>query len=254
MTLGEAWCVLVLGAALGGPPAVALFEGLAVWRAARAERRCGEISAELEKHQGPPGKRPRAGTNTKREALKAAGLSKSAAHRCERIWQVPEENFEAYLAECRERALRHVISANVHRRHLDETQRGMIAGRLATLRDGQRRPKGGSNDLPPSQAEAASLLRVSVPTVKRARTVLESGDAELIAACERGEKRLRRMPQDRQSHSGRYASLYRESRGYARSCSRARGLTGLASQAGRNLAEDESEGRGERISPAARRG
>jgi hypothetical protein len=47
----------------------------------------------------------------------------------------------------------------------------MIGAKMATLKDGQR--KGSSNDL--AQDDAASLLSVSLPTVKRAKYVLEHG-------------------------------------------------------------------------------
>lgn len=65
-----------------------------------------------------------------------------------------------------------VLSKNMMRRHLDESQRGMVATRLATLNrsDNQHR----SNDLSSiTQSKAAELLNVSVPTVKRARRVVE---------------------------------------------------------------------------------
>lgn len=66
----------------------------------RASRRIGELSTELEKAPGPGrGKRcPTGGTSFKRDALKAAGLSKSEAHRCEQIARVPEEVFERHIA------------------------------------------------------------------------------------------------------------------------------------------------------------
>ena len=72
----------------------------------RARRRMGEISAGLEKAAGRPEKSD--GENLsqrcdklpgKREVLKAAGVSKDEAHRCELIARVPQEAFEAYIAE-----------------------------------------------------------------------------------------------------------------------------------------------------------
>ncbi len=68
----------------------------------RASRRIGEISRELEKAHGtgkagkiklPPSGSLKAGT------LKAAGLTVQSAHRCERIAEIPEAEFEAFLAE-----------------------------------------------------------------------------------------------------------------------------------------------------------
>lgn len=82
-----------------------------------------------------------------------------------------------------------VISMNLHRRHLNESQRSMIAGRLATLRQGQRAdcavPEISGTRL--KQAEAAELLNVCPDTVRHARKVLTEGTAEEIAAVDRGE-------------------------------------------------------------------
>lgn len=81
-----------------------------------------------------------------------------------------------------------VVSLNLHRRHLDESQRAMVAGKLANLRDGQRADLAASIDAPSiTQSQAAELLNVSRPSVQRAREVLDHGAPELVAAVERGE-------------------------------------------------------------------
>jgi N6-adenosine-specific RNA methylase IME4 len=75
------------------------------------------------------------------------------------------------------------ISLNLKRRHLDESQRAMVAARIATL------PKGANQHSPigePSQAEAADMLNVGKRSVERAREVLEEGAPELVSAVERG--------------------------------------------------------------------
>jgi len=78
-----------------------------------------------------------------------------------------------------------VISANIRRRHLDASQRAMVAAKLATLRDGQRQV-GQLADVP-SQAEAATMLNVGERGVRRAREVLDRGTPELAHAVESGE-------------------------------------------------------------------
>jgi len=76
-----------------------------------------------------------------------------------------------------------VIDLNVRRRHLTETQRAMVAGRLATMRQGAR------TDLSPigekSQADAAILLGVGKRSVERAHVVLDCASQALIEACDR---------------------------------------------------------------------
>src|SRR5262245_41459591 len=78
-----------------------------------------------------------------------------------------------------------VLSMNLQRRHLDESQRAMIAARLATMRQGAR------TDLVEistklSQAQAAGLVHVSRETVVAAKKVLQDGAPELAQAIEAG--------------------------------------------------------------------
>lgn len=74
-----------------------------------------------------------------------------------------------------------VISANLRRRHLDESQRAMVAAKLATLRLGDNQHAEG---LPIGRS--SKLLNVGERTVARAREVQEHGTPELITAVERG--------------------------------------------------------------------
>jgi hypothetical protein len=86
-------------------------------------------------------------------------------------------------------ALRFVISKNLARRHLDASQRAMAAARIANIKHGGDRRsddfKGpdGTLNIP----EAAEKLNVGERSVKRARKVLASDDAELISAVDAGE-------------------------------------------------------------------
>jgi ParB-like chromosome segregation protein Spo0J len=78
-----------------------------------------------------------------------------------------------------------VLSMNLQRRHLDESQRAMIAARLATMRQGER------TDLVEistklSQEQAAGLVHVSRETVVAAKRVLQDGAPELAQAVEAG--------------------------------------------------------------------
>jgi ParB-like chromosome segregation protein Spo0J len=95
-------------------------------------------------------------------------------------------------------ALALVISKNLHRRHLGESERAMVAAKIATLKDGERKtgapigaPQEGSqryaNLEEKTQTEAAELLNVSRNSVQRARQVIKHGDPELQQAVERGE-------------------------------------------------------------------
>ena len=79
-----------------------------------------------------------------------------------------------------------VVSKNVARRHLDESQRALAAARIATLQNGQCKlasPIGEGR----SQAEAAQILNVGKRSVERARDVLDQGEATLVKAVEQGK-------------------------------------------------------------------
>lgn len=84
--------------------------------------------------------------------------------------------------------LGYVISLNVKRRHLDESQRAMAGARVATLpwgvrKDRQQGPIGPSMTMP----EAAKMMNVGTMSLKRARLVLDKGDKDIIAAVEAGD-------------------------------------------------------------------
>ncbi len=81
-----------------------------------------------------------------------------------------------------------VVSANLHRRHLDSSQRAMIAQSIANLDHGvNKRKESPKGDSSITQAEAAALMKVSKRSVERARQVKEKGVPELIAAVVAGD-------------------------------------------------------------------
>lgn len=81
-----------------------------------------------------------------------------------------------------------VVSLNLKRRHLDESQRAMVAARIANMKQGDNRfTIDRSIDPSIGQAEAAEILNVSVPSLKRAKVVQDHGTPKLIAAVEKGE-------------------------------------------------------------------
>lgn len=124
------------------------------------------------------------GLETPIVTLEGAILDGRNRHRaCEIAGVSPR--FEEYTGKD---PMQFVISHNLHRRHLDESQRGMIAARLANLKHGTNQhgedsPIGLSSSH--TQSEAAALLNVGTSTVKRARAVLTKGEpelAEMVAA------------------------------------------------------------------------
>ena len=84
--------------------------------------------------------------------------------------------------------LTYVLSKNLKRRHLNESQRGMVAANLASMRQGER------TDIEPSanlqkvaQSDAAGRLHVSTRTVADSVKVKNEAAPELRAAVEHGK-------------------------------------------------------------------
>lgn len=77
-----------------------------------------------------------------------------------------------------------VVSLNLHRRHLSESQRGMVAAKLANL--GEGRPAETAQICAVSQDRAAEMLNVSRRTVQAAAKVKDAGAPELVLAVEVG--------------------------------------------------------------------
>jgi len=80
--------------------------------------------------------------------------------------------------------LQFVLDLNLHRRHLNESQRAMVAASVASLEVGenQHTPIGA-----PSISESAKKLNVSERSVNRAKQIKEKGSPELVAAVESGK-------------------------------------------------------------------
>lgn len=77
-------------------------------------------------------------------------------------------------------AWRHVISRNLHRRHLNESQRAMIAARIATRREGRPETSPiGEVSPPPTHAEASKALGVGSSSTTRAKNVIAKGTPAL---------------------------------------------------------------------------
>jgi hypothetical protein len=67
----------------------------------------------------------------------------------------------------------------------------LIAAKIAAL------PKGSHCSKELSQKQAARLLKTSVPSIKRAKTVHKQGTPELVAAVEAGDENARRASKQR---------------------------------------------------------
>jgi hypothetical protein len=97
----------------------------------------------------------------------------------------------------------YVVSRNLRRRHLDESQRALLARKLATLDQGQRQT--GKFAGVTTQAKAASMLNVSERLVRTAGAVIDEAVPEIVNAVEKGDlsvsaaAKFAKQPKDKQA-------------------------------------------------------
>jgi len=82
--------------------------------------------------------------------------------------------------------IEYVLTHNLHRRHLDASQRAIVAAKLATKKHGGNR-KSSDQELNLSLDSAAKQLNVSVASVKSAKKVQAKGSDEVNAAVAQGK-------------------------------------------------------------------
>ena len=108
------------------------------------------------------------------------------------------------------RSLRFVIDHNFERRNLNESQRALVAARIATLGKGRpaenasidafdTNPEGSTPSV--TQTQAAELMNVGRTSTQRARRVVEHCVPAVVAMVEQGE--LSAVWQNAQDRSGR---------------------------------------------------
>lgn len=89
-----------------------------------------------------------------------------------------------------------VVSKNLHRRHLNESQRAMVAAKVANLKHGQRADyKRENEDRPIGQSAvsidgAAKMVNVGTQSVIRAKRILSQGTEKDIKDIESGVKKV----------------------------------------------------------------
>jgi hypothetical protein len=93
--------------------------------------------------------------------------------------------------------LEYIVSLNLHRRHLSESQRGVIAGKIADL-EAHRPEENNCADLRTShisQPEAAKLLNVSRRSVQNVRRIMREAP-EKIPEIESGKKTINKAMEE----------------------------------------------------------
>jgi ParB-like chromosome segregation protein Spo0J len=106
-----------------------------------------------------------------------------AVVKAELQYRLKEENFRPYTGSD---PLGFVVSANLHRRHLNESQRAAIAAKLVTTTFGSNQ----YNRATVGNKQAAIMLGVSEATVKMAKEVAKNAAPEISQLVQKGELRL----------------------------------------------------------------
>jgi N6-adenosine-specific RNA methylase IME4 len=128
------------------------------------------------------------GRNRHRAAVAAGVLNGELPPEGDGLWI---SHFRRYVPAQDGDPLAWVLSKNLHRRHLSEGQRAMIADQLATMGVGRPAKQdftdNSANLQDLSRADAATMLHVSERSVASARVVREQGAPGLAERVERGE-------------------------------------------------------------------
>jgi ParB-like chromosome segregation protein Spo0J len=98
-------------------------------------------------------------------------------------YKLKDENFRPFTGND---PLGFVVSANLHRRHLTESERGMVAAKIVDTKLGANQ----YNKSSVTTEQAAKLLAVSETTVKRAKKVYEKATPEIVEAVRKGNLRV----------------------------------------------------------------
>ena len=94
-----------------------------------------------------------------------------------------------YNDKTRDDPLSFVVSMNIKRRHLNESQRAVIAAKIANMKKHDNQyTVDTSIDVTISQSEAAKIMNISVPTIQRVKQV-EREAPELLPEIEKGNIR-----------------------------------------------------------------
>ena len=83
-----------------------------------------------------------------------------------------------------------VVSLNLNRRHLNESQRAMVGAKVANIERGQVGKNHGKSDGQICLPEAAEKLNISSRSIRSARHVQKDGTPELISKVEAGEVKV----------------------------------------------------------------
>lgn len=143
-------------------------------------------------------------------------------------------------------AVSFVISLNLHRRHLNESQRAAVAAKLANLSNGQKASSANLQSTAVSQADAAKLLNVSTRTVAAAAKVIHEGDESLVKAVERGDVAV--------SSAAKVAQLPKEEQREIVEQGRAKEVAKAARQVGKPKTGPKAEAIREELKEVSQRG